>query len=396
MSRKQIDAVGDRIALISSEIDAATHELLTQLRAFDEASGWYYQGALSCAHWFSWRAGVSMGPAREKVRVANKLGELQKIDAVLRVGKLSYSKVRALTRVATLDNEEQLLEIAAHSTASQLEKICRLYRSQTQNKPSSAEDSEERRWVTSRGTDNGMVRIQIQLPAEEATMVLEAMSISAETRNRADGVMAMASAALAGDGARTGKPPVEVMIHVDAATLAGHTAQGDGISAEIAKRLLCDCGVVPTLEDDAGRVIDVGRKRRTIGPAIRRALVARDEGCRFPSCTNTICDAHHVEHWIDDGETHPRNLLLVCRRHHKYVHEHDFRVELDDDGTARFYDPHNRLIPAVGEKPKHAVGTLDGMRARHRDQDIHIDPNTAHPTRNDRPVDYHWIVNRLL
>lgn len=182
------------------------------------------QGALSCAHWLSWRTGLSLGPAREKVRVAKKLGELPQIDEALRLGQLSYSKARALTRVASADTEAQLLDMAHHATASQLEKICRLYRAHAgpAGRPA-AEDAEDERWVRSRGTDEDMVRITIQLPADEAALVLEAMQISAGTHKPADGVVAMAEAALAGDGARVGKPPVEVMVHVDAATLAGHT-----------------------------------------------------------------------------------------------------------------------------------------------------------------------------
>jgi|GEM_PF-6414197 len=121
----------------------------------------------------------------------------------------------------------------------------------------------------------------------------------------------MAEATLSGEGARAGKPPVEVMVHVDAASLRGHTDHGDGIPAEVCRRLLCDAGVVPSLQDDAGRIVDVGNKKRTIPAALRRALWARDGGCPFPGCTHTMCDAHHVKHWLQHGETRLDNLVLV-------------------------------------------------------------------------------------
>src|SRR5215207_8234819 len=128
MPRDEIDAIGDRIAETAASIDAATHRLLTDIRRFDLEKGWARQGALSCAKWLGWRCGISAGAAREKVRVAHALAELPEIDEALRLGQVSYSKVRAMTRVAVKRNAPQMLELARHSTARQLETICRLVR----------------------------------------------------------------------------------------------------------------------------------------------------------------------------------------------------------------------------------------------------------------------------
>ncbi len=163
LSPAAIDALADDIAETAAHIDAATHRLLVLIREFDRARGWDQQGALSCAHWLSWRIGLGLGPAREKVRVVHRLAELPLIDEALRRGELSYSKVRAMTRVATPANEVALLDQARCSTAAQLERICRFYRqarSLVGEEPRAAED--ERRWVVSRPTDDGMVSIQIQ------------------------------------------------------------------------------------------------------------------------------------------------------------------------------------------------------------------------------------------
>src|SRR3989337_284332 len=98
--------LGDEIALLSARLNVATHRLLTCIRSFDELEGWHRQGAQSCAHWLVWRIGIDRGAAREKVRVARALGTLPKIDGAFAAGKLSYSKVRAITRIAKPNNEE--------------------------------------------------------------------------------------------------------------------------------------------------------------------------------------------------------------------------------------------------------------------------------------------------
>src|SRR3954469_5646464 len=106
------EAIGDEIARTAAHLDAATHRLLTCIRAFDAAEEWGRQGALSCAHWLTWRLRLGRVAAREKVRVARALGPLPLIDDALRRGVVSYAQVRALTRVATPQNEERLLTTA--------------------------------------------------------------------------------------------------------------------------------------------------------------------------------------------------------------------------------------------------------------------------------------------
>src|SRR5580698_1281638 len=118
-----LDLLGERIAEQAAHFDAAMHRLLTDLREFDERGGWHVQGAMSCAHWLAWRVGWDLVTARDRVRVARKLAEFPAIDDALRRGEVSYSKVRAMVRVATPANEALLLEHARLMTASQLEKL---------------------------------------------------------------------------------------------------------------------------------------------------------------------------------------------------------------------------------------------------------------------------------
>ena len=156
----QLARLGDRIAELSARIQAATHELLVLIREFDEQEGW--DGCLTCAHWLGWRAGLSPGAAREHVRVARALGELPKLSDAMRRGKVSYSKVRAVTRVATPENEQTLLDVALAGTAAHVERIARAWRRIDRN----VEQAEERRRnasrraadVGGRGRDGGCPR----------------------------------------------------------------------------------------------------------------------------------------------------------------------------------------------------------------------------------------------
>jgi hypothetical protein len=119
----ELEQLGERIAEQAAHLDAAMYRLLADLREFDERGGWHVQGASSCAHWLAWRVGWDLVTARERVRVARKLGEFPVIGDALRRGEVSYSKVRALLRVATPANEALLLDHARLMTASQLEKL---------------------------------------------------------------------------------------------------------------------------------------------------------------------------------------------------------------------------------------------------------------------------------
>ena len=145
------------------------------------------------------------------------------------------------------------------------------------------------------------------------------------------------------------------MVHVQAGALDGRGGESD-VPLPTVRRLCCDGGVVPLLEDDQGNVLSVGRKQRTVPTAIKRALMARDRCCRFPGCHHErFVDAHHIQHWADGGETSLENLLILCTHHHTLIHEEGFRVGRRADGTHYFARPDGRPIevspPAAGESP---------------------------------------------
>src|SRR5579883_925410 len=190
-SEREVAVLADRLAETAAIIDSAIHRFLTDLRRFDEMQGWAKQGALTAAHWLSWRVGLDLGAAREKVRVAIALGSLPAIDEALRKGEVSYSKVRAMTRVATTANEAALLEIARASTASQLEAVVSLYR---QQEPPPVEV--EKRRMRLRTTADGMVRLDVKLTPDEAALVAKACALASNGGDHAAGLTAMAEQVL--------------------------------------------------------------------------------------------------------------------------------------------------------------------------------------------------------
>ena len=158
------------------------------IREFDIASGWHVQGALSCAHWLAWRVGWDLRTARERVRVARKLAELPLIDEELRIGAMSCSQARAISRVATAENEKLWVGYAKHMPASQLDTLCRSY--QNVQAYDQAHESETgamagagvaaqvaaQRTVTRRTLDNGMVKFEIVVASDEAAIVWAALN----------------------------------------------------------------------------------------------------------------------------------------------------------------------------------------------------------------------------
>jgi len=302
--------------------------------------------------------------------------------------------------------------MAQSSTAAQLERICRGYRRALRNAAGERpEDEADRRWVRVRHTDDGLVRIEVQLRADEAAVVQRALKaatqrawratdVSAETPpaslRRADALVAVAEQYLAG-GTPAATPPVEVVVHVESPALADSNVgatldDGTALAPATTERLLCDATVVEVTEDSRRNVLDVGRRRRTIPALLRRALQLRDRGCRFPGCTNRQVDGHHVVAWARGGTTALENLCSLCRRHHTYVHEYGFRLEGDGAGGFRFFRPDGREVTERVVPPPVAADPLGALCVRHRADGIVIDASTSFPRWDGRAPDYEHAV----
>ena len=540
----ELELLGNQIAELSARIDAATYELLCHLHEFDRRHGW--EGWRSCAHWLNWRTGLDLGAAREKLRVAAALADLNHVAAAMARGQLSYSKVRALTRVASPATEARLLAVALCATAAQVERLVRAWRRVDRDaQPDAEQVLLASRALSMQVDEDGMVVLRGRLPPEVGAVLLRAVEAALEqvpasadggaptiAQRRADALGLVAESALAG-GLDPGNPAdrFQVTVHVQADALpardpaaaaphvsaetrelsltpsaalapaaslvAAHSARertgggradraaGPGVASEsarsprgtsgiesrsadaagwlplceesaprprdakdpnhqedrstgiacraslseqatiaaphisaatfevseaafervapetdldaglavieqagglhlgreAARRVACDAGLVVLRHAADGQVLDVGRRTRTVPSAMRRALLSRDHGqCQFPGCESRHCDAHHVEHWADGGETRLQNLVLACRYHHRALHEGGFRVvPADTAGQFRFLRPDGTPLPAEPPMPSWAGAPLAPTDARLAAAGIGIGPHTATP-----------------
>jgi hypothetical protein len=344
-----------QITLLAGQINAANHRLLKLIAEFDERKGWSGGGTVrSCAHWLNWKCGIALGAAREKLRVAHSLSALPLIDQAFARGELSFSKVRAMTRVATAENEDYLMMIARHGTASHIEKLVgKFQRVQTRMDKARERDQAAARKLVYYQDEEGMWVIHATLPPEAGEQVIKALEavvapiqaerqreatahreeLSAETfsqavardeyraghyfqelleHTRADALVAIVEhfwASGGGEGALQalkGSERCQVVLHVDIHTLRQQPAVAGAqvpaanrccefehkqwLSPATARRLSCDASLATMLEDDNGEVLNIGRRARTVPAVMRRALMARDQTCRVPGC----CESRYV------------------------------------------------------------------------------------------------------
>ncbi len=383
-----LDQLGDEIAELSAHLDAATARLLDLIREFDARAGWN-TGFRSCAAWLSWRVGFSPTAAREHVRVARALGTLPLLAQALARGELSYAKVRALTRVATPETEERLLAVGRAGTAEHVERIVRGWRQVDRQ----AEAQEAARQHASRTLhvypdSDGTVIVRGRLTPEVGALLVQALAAARETlyqqardpeseadpptmvQQQADALALLAETALHhGIDPGTLGERYQVVVHVDAEVLAdaeqlGQSVLEDGarVPAGTSQRLACDASRVVMRHDPDGRVVEIGARTRTIPPALRRALHHRDRGCRFPGCGVRFGQGHHIRHWAHGGPTTLSNLAMLCRRHHRAVHEEGYQVDRQEDGELHFRRPDGRLLPAVPLPPEVRGDAVSALR----------------------------------
>jgi len=472
--------LGQAITLLSAQMNAANHRLLRMIAEFDRCGGWRLDGSMrSCAHWLVAHCGITLGAAREKVRVARQLAVLPEVNEAFSEGGISYSKVRAITRVATPDNEGFMVQLAQQNSAGHLEKLVSRYepvpepglegllewepdeiaaaggsadeaeRVAAGFSDDAAEDgaappldAEARRELARElywfQNEDGMWVIHAMLPPEQGQLVIKTLQavarplaeqrqqewqakqkarmqevarkllqrggtganadpedglrteaapggscpgetsensageavpnhlayaraeekISADTFSqhmnhiRADSLVATIEHFLASEPdykglqGLKGAERCQVVMHVDVNTLReqrsgvccthgrAHFEDKPWLAPSTARRLSCDASLVTVLEDDAGSVLNVGRKSRIVPGPIRRALRERDGVCQYPGCQESeYVDAHHIQHWADGGETRLDNLVTLCRFHHAQLHRGCFDIRLNGNSA---------------------------------------------------------------
>lgn len=338
---------------------AIDYRLLCVLRELDQRD--HLDGRpLHLASWLARSFGLGYGAAREKVRTARALGHLPLIDTAFREGRLSYSKVRALTRVATAGNEAELLAIGMRDSAEVIEQVVR--RLKQRERMDDVQEVIRQRSLTYAWDDDGSLIVRARLTPEQGAIWLKAIEKAEavlgageefDARHADAATLALEESLNERPGAARTSDRYQVIVHVPAETLSrsslddpsgdrnnpAHIEQGPVLHPETVRRLTCDGALVSMLENDRGEVLNVGRKTRVIPWAVRRALKARDGHCQYPGCGQSrYVDGHHIVHWANGGETRLDNLVLLCRRHHRLVHEHGWEVMRTADGF-RFGPP---------------------------------------------------------
>jgi 5-methylcytosine-specific restriction endonuclease McrA len=338
--------------------------------------------------------------------------------------------VRALTRVATPETEERLLAVGRAGTAEHVELIVRGWR--RMDRKAEAEETTRRhrhRSLHVYPDGDGMVVIRGRLEPEVGAVMLQALTAAREAlyrrrhsdvpagtsvvdgspeaptmeQQQADALALVAETALH-RGMEPGAPGehYQVVVHVDAGVLADADAPGQSVlergarvPAGTSQRLACDASRVVMRHDADGRITEVGARTRTIPPALRRALQHRDKGCRFPGCGLPFGQGHHIKHWAHGGPTKLSNLAMLCRRHHRAVHEEGFQVERLANGELCFRGPDGRVlrdVPAPAALPANPTGALE---AENDAAGVQINTRTGTPGWQGEHLDVGYVISVL-
>jgi hypothetical protein len=462
-----LERVEAEICELAGHLAAATCRFLVLLGDFDSRRGWASWEMTSCAAWLSWKCQMSSGTAREHVRVSRALRELPVIRGEFGAGRLSYAKVRALTRIATPQTEAGLAELAGPMTGNQLERFARAHR---QVSTIDDADSRVRRRLAWRFEEDGSLSGTFRLPPLAGAVLLKALRaatndperpheeqearVSAETSaadqaetpgaqmntaatagpdaptssSLADALLVIAEAFLAGKIAEVDDLEVyQVIVHVSTEAItpaapvdvsaetptagpltAGpptarppvpadpanparpdrcHVEDGPAISPTAAQMIACTATWTWMLHDSAGKLLDLGRRRRRPNAALRRAARERDTcRCRFPGCESRRVDLHHIQYWSNGGRTKLDNLVSLCKYHHMLVHDRGYLIAAARDGTFSFYRPDGTAIPASPQLPA-PDGTIEDCH------DAEITPDTIIPPWYGERLDLDYAIH---
>ncbi len=353
------------ISGFASHLAAASAKWLVWVGAYDRREGWASWETKSCAHWLNWRCGVSLRTGREQVRVARCLEALPQIRECFLAGKISYSKVRAVSRVATINNEADLLAIALAGTASQTENICSALRRADGDELFETEEAEINKHVRWVNNHDGSATLMITAPVADIKAAYSAIQTVSEAElesrrnpgesNRAAiersggiGCLQTETTFAVLDGTLDGvePPPTDTLVVVDIDTLTGEDNAGecavDGarIAPIVAQRLSCDSALQVAVLNETGTPVGIGRSSRIVPQRLRRLMLRRDhQMCQFPGCDNQRrLHAHHIVHWSKGGSTNMANLITLCHQHHRTVHEGGWNVVIAEPAKVLFVD----------------------------------------------------------
>jgi hypothetical protein len=357
-SAEEMTAAMDQLHGLSM---ATWRELLVHVAAYDQAEAWRSDGMASMVDWLIARYGLLRRTANDWVAAAHALEELPDVAGAVAAGRLSIDQTRVVVRMATPENQARLAHEAVGRSASELDVVARRAQPPKPEDGNDADRARSFRWRTTK--DGAEVRLSGCLPADAAATLTAALTRRAE-HAAPDAVTGLydsfesrcadALVDLAGEALATDADPdrATVVVHVPAAWFREHDdanveeaigaalESGVPLAAETLRRLACDARIQLIAEGDGQAAMAKSAVEHTVPFWLRRQLRRRDGGCRWPGCGRTRgVHAHHIVWFSRGGRTVMENLVLLCRRHHRAVHEGGWDIEGDPAGELRFLRP---------------------------------------------------------
>jgi len=327
--------------------------------AFAATDEYDLDGSVSPIHWIRHQCNMGGGAAADRVAVGEQLMNMPESAEALAGGEIGFSHLALIARTATAlaetgsnkqFDETHLLKKAKEFSVGRFRIFCDHQRHANDPEGYTAEETQavEDRSLTLSSGESGRVWVRGVLDAEGGAVLRIALEPLAKSlgkgderklaRRFADALVELAGHAL-DNGMVPQRPHLQVTTTLETLLQRAGAPAADlelalPISAASVERLACDCNVTRILLGSDSQVIDVGRSKRVMSPAQRRALQVRDKGCRWPGCDRpaSYTSAHHLVHWVKGGTTDLDNLALLCRRHHWLVHEGRWQLVKTDEG----------------------------------------------------------------
>jgi hypothetical protein len=364
-------ALGNDLVSLRRVLDRIEAEFIRRLERFDRQHGALAEGAVSTVSWLRSTCGLTAGAAADRVRMARRLADLPAATASFRAGRAAFANVSLIARLADEVGTDatRTVEATLVTAAETLDAVRMRYLTAFTHHRLDADSAldqdnrhHEHRWFSCDQTFGGVFVLRGELDAENGAVVKTALdALSAPSgaedqrsgsQRRADALVELASRQLQ---SRTlpavhGQRP-HLIVTADIATLrripGAPPADLEGVGpvhAQTARRVACDSVLTLATVAGNGEPLSIGRASRTVPAAIRTALNLRDRGCRFPGCDRASewTDGHHIRHWADGGETSLDNLVSLCRRHHRVVHERGWDIGFGPDRAVRVTEPRGR------------------------------------------------------
>ena len=320
----------------------------SQLAAeFDQTDWWDYEGFNTSGDWIRFNCRMTSNAAYDRLAVGERLAEMPRSADAMNGGEIGFAHLAVMARTAeAVDKgfeEAKLLPLAREHSPGKFHYKCLHYRHSVDAKKYAEEQNEQQfsHHLSLSTAESGHLLINGVLDPVGGAAVRTALEpLARKSGERDDRLLPQRYADALVELASAGRP-ANVQVTATIETLKGLAGAGAAemefslpISSVAVQRMACDCSVTRILLSQESLVIDIGRSKRVISGPARKALSARDGHCRWPGCERPAswCDGHHLVHWIDGGDTDLDNLVLLCRRHHRMLHEGGWQVIKTEEG----------------------------------------------------------------